>query len=65
MIDVKVKLPGESQVVRVRDFSPVNTRRGAEQHERQIRQAILDGTFGKEQTTPLLKDFVTDRLPLP
>jgi hypothetical protein len=41
----------------------VNTRRGAEQHERQIRQALLDGTFGREdQTTnkppvPTLAEF--------
>lgn len=56
-IDVKVKLPGRP-VVRVRDFSPVDTRRGAEQHERQIRQSILDGTFGKEiQEVPTLSKF--------
>ncbi len=60
MVDVKVKLPGRP-VQRVRDFSPVNTRRGAEAHERQIRQAIQDGTFGKEviaQEVPTLSEFV-------
>ena len=51
-IDVKVKAPGTGKVIRVRDFSPVNTRRGAEQYERQIRQQILDGTFGKEEEMP-------------
>jgi integrase len=49
MVDVKVKAPGTGKVIRVRDFAPLDTRRGAEQHERQIRQQILDGTFGKEQ----------------
>ena len=49
MVDVKIKEPGTGKVIRVRDFSPVDTRRGAEQHERQIRQRILDGTFGKEE----------------
>ena len=47
MVDVKVKLPGRP-VRRVRDFSPVNTRRGAQAHERQIRQALQDDTFGKD-----------------
>jgi integrase len=30
---------------RVRRTSPVNTQRGAEQYERQVRQQLLDGTF--------------------
>ena len=45
MVDVRVRMPGKGDR-RVRDISPVNTRRGAEQHERQIRQALQDGTFG-------------------
>ena len=60
MVDVKVKLPGR-QLRRVREFSPVNTRRGAEAHERQIRAALQDGTFGKEviaQEVPTLSEFV-------
>src|SRR5262249_27368163 len=62
MVDVKLKLPGRA-VQRVRDFSPVNTRRGAEQHERQIRQALIDGTFEMEvetenkQPVPTLAEF--------
>jgi integrase len=32
---------------RVRKVSPVQTKRGAEQYERELRQALLDGTFGK------------------
>ncbi|QDE69825.1 integrase [Myxococcus xanthus] len=34
---------------RVVKFSPVQTRRGAEQYERELRSALLNGTFGKEQ----------------
>ena len=33
---------------RVVKFSPVQTRRGAEQYERELRAALLNGTFGKE-----------------
>jgi integrase len=57
VIDVAVMLPGK-QMQRVRDFSPVNTRRGAEQHERLVRQALLDGTYGKEiKEAPTLEQF--------
>ena len=38
-IDVKLALPGKPPR-RVRDFSPVNSRRGALQHERTVRQAL-------------------------
>lgn len=60
-VDVKFRFP-DGRVQRVRDASPVNTRRGAEQHERAIRQALLDGTFGKEKDTearrmPTLGEF--------
>lgn len=34
---------------RVVKFSPVQTRRGAEQYERELRNALLNGTFGKEK----------------
>jgi len=45
---------------RVVKFSPVQTRRGAEQYERELRASLLSGTFGKEHTgdRPLtLADF--------
>ncbi|WP_141324385.1 site-specific integrase [Myxococcus sp. AB025B] len=46
---------------RVVKFSPVQTRRGAEQYERDLRNAILNGTFGREnvrEEEPLtLADF--------
>lgn len=56
-IDVKVALPGKPPR-RIRDFSPVNTRRGAEQHERQVREALLSGTLDKEvKEVPTLEAF--------
>jgi hypothetical protein len=36
---------------RVVKFSPVQTRRGAEQYERELRASLLNGTFGKENNT--------------
>jgi integrase len=33
----------------VRKVSPVRTKRGAEQYERQLREALLDGTFRREE----------------
>jgi integrase len=57
IVDVKVQLPGRPPQ-RVRDFSPVDTRRGAEAHERQIREALLAGTYGKEvKQVPTLEEF--------
>lgn len=44
---------------RARKVSPVQTRRGAEQHERNIRQALLEGTYGKQPvaSVPTLSAF--------
>src|SRR5437660_689132 len=33
---------------RIRRRSPINTKRGAEEYERKIRQQLLEGTFEKE-----------------
>lgn len=38
---------------RIRKKSPVNTRRGAEEFERRIRQQLLDGTFDQEADKPI------------
>lgn len=46
-VDVKFRHP-DGHVERVRKASPVDTRRGAEQYERDLRHALLNGTFGKE-----------------
>src|SRR6266542_4070983 len=46
MVDVDFELPnGERE--RVRKVSPVHSRRGAEDFERQLRQALLDGSYFK------------------
>lgn len=43
---------------RVERASPVNTRRGAEQYERNLRQSLLEGTFGRTvSTVPTVKEF--------
>jgi len=47
-VDVKQRVPGQG-VVRVREVSPINTKRGAEQYEHRVRQAILDGSYSKQK----------------
>lgn len=65
-VDIVYEHPdGSSQ--RVRKNSPVNTRKGAEQYERQLRQQLLEGTYkkqrkeeepdAKERRVPTLKTF--------
>lgn len=48
MVDVVFEHP-DGRIERVRKVSPVQSRRGAEQHERNIRQALMDGTYGKKE----------------
>ncbi len=56
-VDVKFT-HSDGRVERVRKKSPVNTRRGAEQYERQLREALLSGSFGKEvKTVPTFEQF--------
>src|SRR6516164_4544948 len=47
---------------RVRKVSPVQTRRGAEQYEREVRQHLLAGSYGKEviitREAPTLTQFL-------
>ena len=45
---------------RIRKTSPVNTKPGAERYERQVRQALQDGTYGKavEGDIPTLAAYV-------
>jgi integrase len=46
---------------RIRKDSPVNTRRGAEDYERAVRNSLLDGSYGKEiAETPTLAGFADD-----
>ncbi len=63
MIDVVFQYP-DGLERRVRKVSPVQTKRGAEQYERELRQALLDGTFGndKEVKAPTMKVFAPEFL---
>ncbi|NTX15503.1 site-specific integrase [Myxococcus sp. CA056] len=54
----------DGQKQRVVKFSPVQTRRGAEAYERDLRNALLNGTFGKEkpgEDSPLTFEQFTPR----
>ena len=48
----------------IRKVSPVQTKRGAEQYERELRQQLLSGSWKGErkQQAPTLKDFVEEFL---
>ncbi|MBZ4336449.1 site-specific integrase [Corallococcus sp. AS-1-12] len=54
-VDIKFK-HANGKVERVRKDSPLNTRRGAEQYERDVRAALLMGTFGKERQSVATKE---------
>jgi integrase len=55
LVDFRFKHP-DGSVERFRIDSPVNTRRGAEQYEREVRQRLQDGTFrSKENDTREVK----------
>ncbi len=58
LIDVTFRHP-DGRTERVRKVSPVNTRRGAEEYERQILKALLAGTFGgkEKKEAPTLAAF--------
>jgi integrase len=59
LVDIVFTHP-DGRKERVKRFSPVKTRRGAEQYERDIRQSLLTGTFGKEHTekkVPTLREY--------
>jgi integrase len=52
MVDVKIRLPGQPRPTRVRRVSPVQTHRGAQRYERELRAAILGGTWQREPQPP-------------
>ena len=58
MVDVKLQHP-DGRVQRVRKVSPVQTRRGAEAYERDLRRSLLDGSFGRKESeqAPKLAEF--------
>lgn len=62
MVDIAYRNPRGGEQ-RVRQMSPIQTRRGAEEYERQIRAALLSGSFGKkEKEVPTLSEFSKDFL---
>jgi integrase len=59
MVDVNFQHP-DGRRVRIRKVSPVQTRRGAEQYERELRASLLAGTYGRkeEEPVPLFAEYV-------
>jgi integrase len=57
MVDFVFRAPGKPPR-RIREVSPVNNKRGAEEHERQLRQALQEGTYKQETPdAPTLSAF--------
>ena len=48
MVDVKIKMP-DGSITRVRKVCPVQTKRGADQYEREVRRLLLDGDRGSKE----------------
>ena len=64
IVDVDLQFPNGKRK-RVRKVSPIQTRRGAEQFERELRSSMLNGTFEKEEKqVPTLGDFSKEFLEL-
>jgi len=63
IVDIDYEYP-DGRRERVRKVSPVQTRRGAEAYERELRQALLSGTFGgkevKENIVPTVAEFADE-----
>lgn len=51
MIHIKLNLPDGTRK-EIRKVSPINSRRGAERYERQVREALLSGSYRKEEDQP-------------
>lgn len=56
MVDFVYRFPNGHKE-RIRKDSSVQTRRGAEQYERLLRQSLADGTFGRKEGRTLFEDF--------
>ena len=56
MVHVKYEHP-DGRITEVRKVPPVQTRRGAEEYERQVRQSILDGTVARKEVPTFEKWF--------
>ncbi len=64
IVDVDYERPDGTRAPRIRKVSPVQTRRGAAQYERLVRESLLSGTYGKEekQPAPTVKEFAVEFL---
>ncbi len=68
MVDIKgFRHPDGRVEPRIRQLAPIQTRRGAESFERQVRQALLDGTWGREpkmepepEPVPTIEEFAEE-----
>lgn len=58
-VDFVYRFP-DGSTKRVREVSPVNNKRGAEEYERQLRAALQNNTYKQEQkpSTPTLSEFL-------
>jgi integrase len=52
----------DGRVERVQKTSPVNSRRGAQQYERDLRTALLTGRYGKESQVPTVAEMALELL---
>lgn len=59
-VDIDFQHP-DGRRQRIRRVSPVQTRRGAERYERELRQALLDGSFGRREV-PKFATFAAEWL---
>lgn len=57
MVHVEYRLPTGEVAEPIKRVSPVQTRRGAEEYERQIRQAMLEGSYFKQAVPTFEKWF--------
>ena len=58
---IDFELP-DGRMKRVRKVSPIQTKRGAEEYELQLRQSLLTGLRKKGATIPMLSAFAKDFL---
>jgi hypothetical protein len=51
----------DGRIERVRKIPPVQTRRGAEEYDRQLRDSLLKPTSAARKESPVFASFVNDR----
>ena len=61
MVDVDYQSPDGRRMKRIRKVAPVQTRRGAEQYEREVRIALADGTHGARKEVPTFDEWFNGR----